>query len=277
MKRKSLIILLVAGLLGSLPQSYSQEISHVDPLACPIIGVNFGVMAPSAALSKAVTPEGLRVGGTMADMYLPPYLNFGVDFAYKYKNNWLLTLDGNIFFGSDNLDHRVERMSDLYTLDSIIPGTNGMDAVVTCYNRGFSLKAGVGKIFNFNDKNPNSGLLAKVSGGWMMNQTVFMINEVNAPQIDKPYNRLYDHQRSGFMLTESLGYMFMSNHRTLVNMYVAFEVSQSWTRSTRDYIIDDYMGLRGPDKNKYFDLLYSLKVCWMFPLTGKPVYDYYYF
>lgn len=255
----------------------AQEINHVDPIACPIIGFNFGVMSPIANLSHATLTDGTQSPmGTMADMYKPPYLNFGLDFMYKFKNNLMLTFDGNIFFGNDNLDYRVDRMSDIYTRDSLIPGTNGTDALVTCYNRGMSLKIGVGNIFKLGDKNPNSGILCKLSAGWMMNKTVFMINEVNAPQIDKPYAKLYDHSRMGFMTTESLGYMFMSNHKTLVNIYVAFELSQCWNHSIRDYVIDDYMGLRGPDNNKYFDMLYTLKVCWMFPLTGKPAYDFYY-
>ena len=69
----------------------------------------------------------------------------------------------------------------------------------------------------------------------------------------------------------------MSNHANLINFYVAFELSQVWSRSTRDYIIDDYLNLRGPDDNHYFDLLYTLKLCWMFPLKGKTVREYYYF
>lgn len=276
MKRHSTILLLTLLTLGLGTQA--QEINHVDPLATPIIGFSFGVMHPSAAASHAITPTGeSSTLGSMPDLYKSPFLGFGLDFDYKFKNNFLLTLDGNIFFGSDNLKDRTNRMSNVFTGDSIIVGTNGTDAVVTCHNRGLSLKAGIGYIFALNDKNPNSGILTKVNGGWTQNQTIFMINDVEAPQVTGDYGRLYDHQRRGFMLTESVGYIFMSNHKTLVNIYVAFEVSQCWTKSSRDYVIDDLLHLQGPDNNKYFDLIYSLKFCWMFPLSGKPNYDYYYF
>ena len=256
----------------------AQEILHPDTLQAPIIGFSFGVTAPSDKLSFGKDPDGNKVtDGSMYDLYKPPYLSFGLDFAYKLKSNWFFSFDGSIFFGSDNLKYRVDRMSGIFTRDSIIVGTNGTDAVVTCYNRGLTFKGGVGKLFPFSDKNPNSGIFAKLSGGYIQNQTIFMINEVNAPQIDDDYALLYDHQRRGFVLTESIGYLFMSNHRTLVNAYIALEVSQSWMHSTRDYIIDNMMGLHGPDPNRYFDMSYAIKLCWMFPLTGKPAYDYYYF
>ena len=50
-----------------------------------------------------------------------------------------------------------------------------------------------------------------------------------------------------------------------------------WSRSTRDYTIDYYLGLQGKDNNRYFDLLYSIKFCWMFPLNGKTTHDYYFY
>src|SRR5574344_166384 len=277
--RKKLINITFAFLLLSCASLQAQENLHIDTLSCPIIGFHFGTMLPSGGLSSATTPSGDKIKlGTMSDLYKSPFLDFGLDFIYKTKSNWLYTFEGDLFFGNDNLKNRSQRMSNLFTHDStsIIIGTNGSDATVTCYNRGLSLKAGIGKVFPFSAKNPNSGLFGKLSAGWMQNQTVFMINEVNAPQIDDNYAHLYDHQRRGVMLSESFGYLWMSNKHNLVNMYIAFEISQCWTRSSREYIIDDYINLQGPDNNHYFDFIYTLKFCWMFPLTGKPTYDYYY-
>lgn len=272
MKRFSIILLSLTMALGL----QAQDIDHVDPLACPIIGFSISRLTPSQHLSRATAVDGSATMGTMSDLYKPPYLGFGMDFSYKLENNLIFSLEWNIIMGSNNLTDRVGRMPNVFTRDSLIVGTNGTDANVTCYNRGLNVKGGIGYIFKLNDNNPNSGILTKLSAGWMSDKTVFMINDVNAPQVDKPYDKLYDHRRSGFVLTESVGYMFMSNHKTLVNMYVAFEVSQFWNHSTRNYTIDNLMGLSGKDQNRYFDLLYSIKFCWMFPLTGKPAYDFYY-
>ncbi len=249
-----------------------------DTLSCPIIGFNVGPVMPSTKFSTVTLPDGsTNKNATMASLYKAPYLDFGLNALYKTKSNWLAGIEGNIWFGGDNLNHRVERMGSVFSRDSIVIGTNGTDANVTCYNRGLSVQAGFGKIFPLVPSNPNSGILARLSGGYMLQQSIFMINDVNAPQIDGDYALLYDHQRSGFVLTEALGYWFMSNRANLVNFYVAFEVQQCWTKSTRDYTIDDYLGLRGKDNNRYFDLVYTVKFCWMFPLKGKSSHDYYFY
>lgn len=273
---KLIILLLV--LLPNVSAHGQLDLTQ-DTLSCHIIGFNVGPVIPSANLSFGTLSDGTKSkNATMSSLYKPPYLDFGLNALYKYKSNWLVGIEGNIWFGGDNLNHRVERMGSVFSRDSIVIGTNGTDANVTCYNRGFSVQGGVGKIFPLvPSKNPNSGILARLSGGYMLQQSIFMINDVNAPQIDEDYALLYDHQRSGFMLTEALGYWFMSNRANLVNFYIAFEVSQCWTKSTRDYIIDDYLGVRGKDNGRYFDLVYTIKFCWMFPLKGKSSHDYYFY
>lgn len=269
----AIIVLMAISFCGNAQEKLTQ-----DTMECHIVGFNFATVFPSRGGSIATAPDGTKSQlGTMYDLYKMPFLNFGLNAIYKYKSNWLVFLDGDFMFGSDNLKGRGNRMPNLYTRDSIIIGTNGTDAVVTCYNRGFNVRAGLGKIIKVSKKNPNSGILLKLTGGWIQQQTVFKLNEVKAPQIDGDYAHLYDHQRMGGVLTEGIGYWFMSNNYNLVNFYVTFELSQSWMKSTREYIIDDLMGLRGKDPNHYFDLTYTIKFCWMFPLKGKTTYDYYYY
>lgn len=274
MKKLLALLLLASFASGAL----AQEKLTQDTLQCHIVGFNFATIFPSKGGSFGTLPDGTRSNlGTMYGLYKMPYLNFGINAIYKYKSNWLVTLDGDFLFGSDNLKSREERMTPLFTAESTIIGTNGTDAVVTCYNRGFIVRGGFGKVFRLSRKNPNSGIMLKLSGGWIQQQTVFFKNEVEAPQIDNEYEHLYDHQRMGGILTESVGYWFMSNKLNLVNFYVAFELSESWMNSTRTYTIDDLMGLRGKDQSRYFDLTYTIKFCWMFPLKGKTAYDYYYY
>lgn len=271
-------VLCVLCTLFTSGRAAAQEKLTQDTMQCHIIGANFGTVFPSRGGSVAFAPDGTKSKtSTMNGLYKMPFLNFGVNAVYKYKTNWLVFLDGDFFFGSDNLRGRDQRMSHLFTRDSIIIGTNGTDAVTTCYNRGFSVRAGGGKIIRVSKKNPNSGVLLKLTGGWIQQQTVFNLNEVHAPQIEGRYAKLYDHQRMGGVLTEAVGFWFMSNNLNLVNFYVAFELSQSWMKSTRDFTIDNLEGLSGKDNNLYFDLTYTLKFCWMFPLKGKTAYDYYYY
>lgn len=277
---KSIRFSILAIVLAFIPLcAMAQEYTKPDTMECHIFGFNVGAICPSAKLSNVYLPDGsTSKNATMNSLYKAPWLDFGVSTYYKYKSNWIVDLDGDFWFGNDNLQNKEERLSNIYTQEGIIIGGNGADAVVTAYNRGLSFKVGGGKIIPlFPSKNPNSGILAKLSVGLMLHQTIFMKNEEKAPQLDGDYALLYDHQRRGFMLTEGLGYWFMSNNSNYYNFYIAFEISQNWSHSTRDYIIDDYLGLAGKDNNNYFDVTYSLKLCWMFPLKGKTSSEYYYY
>ena len=274
----SVLAVTFLGLTGL--QSHAQEKLFQDTLACPIIGFNIGTTIPAAGFSTSFAPDGTKNdGATMASLYKGPWMAFGANFIYKYKSNWLLTFDFDVVLGNDNLKHRVERMSPVFTSDSLIMGLNGVDGAFICHNRGISLKAGFGKILKVDKRNPNSGILLKASTGYTNQKTVFSQEhgEAQAPQLTGAYANLYDHRRAGVILTEGIGYWFMSNNKNLVNMYIVFEINQSWMFSTRDYVIDDYIGLRGPDNSTHFDLTYTIKFCWMFPLKGKTTYDYYYY
>lgn len=274
---KALFAALVAAM--TIPSANAQNAPKLDTLECHIVGFNVGVKMPSERFSFGTALDGsTSQQATMASLYKGPYMDYGINGLYKYKSNWLVTLDGNVWFGGNNLLYRKERMGSVYTHDSIVIGSNGTDAAITAYNRGFSLQAGVGKIIPVApSKNPNSGILTRISGGFMRQQTIFMLNQEHAPQLEGDYALLYDHQRHGAILTESVGFWFMSNNANLLNLYVSFDVSQCWSWSTRDYMIDDYLGLHGKDNNRYFDLVYSIKLCWMFPLKGKETHEYYYY
>lgn len=278
--KKTLITLIVTLFVATGFQCQAQVKLHADTLQCPIVGFHVAMTGPWGSLASATDANGNTVEhATLAEMYKAPWLDFGMDFSYKWRNGLFINLDGSLIFGNDNLKNRKDRLSDVYSSGSMIIGANGTDAVVTCHNRALLLKFGVGKIFILNyAKNPNSGPFAAVNAGIMQQQTIFTLNEqVDAPQVNKDYGLLYDNQRRSFLLSQEIGYWFMGNKSAILNFHVSFELTELWSRSTRDYVIDDYIGLRGKDNNKYFDVLYGLKLTWMFPITGKTSYDYYYY
>ena len=182
-------------------------------------------------------------------------------------------------FNSDNLKDRRLRMGDVYTPEGYILSDGGYDGAMMCYNRNLAARIGVAKIITFLPKNPNSGLMLKLSGGWIMQKTVFSqdFNESPVPQLTGDYAKLYDHLRNGVILTESIGFCYMSNYLTYVNLKISFDISQCWMWSSRPYVIDNLMGLNGKDNNRYFDLVFGVKLTWLFPLMGKTTYDYYYY
>lgn len=274
MRYKSIVAAVILMLVSTV--SHGQEKHGIDTLQCHIVGFSFGALTPFSGSNSGDMP-----GGSMKDLYNGPYLNFALEWGYKTKRNWMVSVEGDLWFGynSDNLTLRAERMGDIYTSQGYLMGMDGSDGVVTLYNRGFAVRPGIGKIIPLFRKNPDSGILLKLSGGWMMQKTVNTqdMNEGEVPQLDEKMMPLYDHLRHGLILTESVGFIYMSNRSTYINFKITFDLSQCFSWSTRPYIIDKVMGLNGKDNNRYFDLMGGVKLSWMFPFTGKTSYDYYYY
>lgn len=275
MKNKSCFLLFLLPLLAPLT-SRAQVKLGVDTLQCHIIGFSAGIQAPlSGSNSNGLT------GGSMKELYEAPYLDFGLEWDFKFKRDWMLTLDGDLWFGfnSDNLTQRVDRMGDIFTSQGYLMSWGGYDGAVTLYNRGLSIRPGVARLFHILPKNPNSGLFVKLSGGWFMQKTVHSqdMNESQVPQLNDSYALLYDHLRNGVVFTETVGFLYMSNYINYVNFKVELFASQFVSWSSRPYIIDNVMGLNGKDDSRYFDLMVGFKLSWLFPLTGRTSYDYYYY
>lgn len=258
---------------------YAQRSGGNDTLHCFVVGFQVGTVIPSDNFSTvSLSSGGTTHEGNLHSLYDAPWLDFGITGFYKFKSNWLISIEGNLWFGNDNLSHRRQRMPHLYTREGSMISTGGIDPVVTCYNRHLNAQLGVGKIITlWPSLNPNSGLLLRLAAGWSYGQTVFTLNEENAPQIDGDYALIYDHQRQGPLLTQGVGIWFMSNRSNLINFHITFEVSELWSRSTRDYVYDALLGYDGKDNNHYFDLLYTIRLSWMFPLKGKTAREYYYY
>lgn len=274
MSKRLIIIASLLFMTGTLP---AQVKLGIDTLECHIVGFSAGLINPGPGQSSSIS------GGNMRDLYSGPYLDFSLEWDYKYLSNWLLTFDADIWFGlqggSDNLRLRNERISSVYTSGGYAMGWGGYDGVVTAYNRSLAARPGVAKIIPVSRKNPDSGILLKLSGGWFMQKTIFNQDIDRSPvyQLSGNYAKLYDHLRNGVILTESIGFVYMSNYSTYINIKISFDLSQCWSWSSRPYVIDDLMGLHGKDNNRYFDLLYGFRLTWMFPFTGKTTYDYYYY
>lgn len=269
-------IILTAITLLTMLGSWAQEKKQADTLQCPVIGFSFGTLMPAGGSASTGT-----VGGNMADLYKGPYLDFGIEGDYKFASGWMLTLNGNLWFGynSDNLLRRDERYPHIFLPGNFAMSWSGVDGNVYAHNRSLAARVGVAKILRVIPGNPNSGILLGMNGGWVMQKTIFTqdMNESAVPQILGNYGKLYDHLRNGVMLTQSVGFCYMANYLTYVNLKIEFTVSECLMWSSRSYQIDNLMGLNGKDPNRYFDLLFGVKLTWMFPLMGKTTYDYYYY
>lgn len=247
-----------------------------DTLECHIVSFSVGLLTPGSGSNS----QGLA-GGNMADLYGKPYLDFALEWGYKFHDGWMPELDADFWMGisGDNLLQRGERMGSVFSYGNYAMCWGGYDGQVMAYNRGLAVVPTIGRIVRVLPKNPNSGILFKVGAGWMTQKTIFTQDYTQSPvpQINGDYGKLYDHMRGGIRLMQGIGFVFMSNLSTYVNFKLTLEISECWTWSSRPYQIDNLMGLNGKDGSRYFDLLYGVRLTWMFPFTGKTTYDYYYY
>lgn len=251
--------------------SYSiaqKDESAPEIIQCPIIGVSFGYVIP---------------GGDLGDMF-KPHFQVGGNFIFKTKTNWLFGVEGDFNFGDNNLKGGVRDriLSDLYNSAGVIIGTENIqqgeafpedvDAGLIAYNRGFNVLLKGGKIFPLNKKNPNSGIFFVGGVGMTQNQIIYETVLSGATQIQGDYAKGYDRKTRGFLMTEFIGYWFMSNSSRYMNFYAGVEFGQNWSKSAREYQFD----LKGKDTKKYFDQTYTIKLGWMIPLGSRKANEFYF-
>jgi hypothetical protein len=209
-------------------------------------------------------------GGDIANEY-GSNATIGGGFFVKGKKNFLFSADFNYMFGG-TVKNEEEILSMVLTKSGHIIDGNGTYALYTVNERGFTLNARFGKIFSALGFNPNSGLMLMGGVGYLQYFTKIDNQFHTAPQISGDYAKGYDHLKGGVVLSEFIGYFFMSNSRIL-NFYAGFELMQGFTKSKRDYLFD----MMGPDNNSYQDFFYGIRVGWMIPVFKRVPREYYYY
>ncbi|MFC1734322.1 hypothetical protein ACFL6I_28800, partial [candidate division KSB1 bacterium] len=139
--------------------------------------------------------------------------------------------------------------------------------------RGFYASVKLGYLIPIFNSNPNSGLLVMSGVGLLQHKIRIQDSENNAPQISGDYKKGYDLLSNGLGINEFVGYLNLSKSR-LLNFYIGFELNQAWTQNRRDY----NFVLMGKDETNRFDLLYGIRIGWIFPIYGmQKGGEYYYY
>jgi hypothetical protein len=90
------------------------------------------------------------------------------------------------------------------------------------------------------------------------------------PALEGDYLKGYDRLTSGFCLSEFVGYQLLSNSR-LLNFFAGVELYQGFTRSRRDWNIDQVK----KDDSPRLDLLSGIRVGWVLPLYRRAPKEFY--
>ncbi|HSG68735.1 MAG TPA: hypothetical protein VK994_08510 [Bacteroidales bacterium] len=209
------------------------------------------------------------LGGDIAKMYTPSS-TIGGGVGYKTKKNFYFGFEYSYLFGG-RVKNGDEIIKELLTSDGQLIGQGGEFAIFQYYERGHIIWAQFGKLIPVLSRNPNSGLLFKLGGGFVQHRMDVSVQENTALQVSGDYKYGYDRLTRGFGLNQFIGYLFIGESR-IWNFYAGLDFSQAWTRNVRDVNFDTRM----PDNSQHLDLFFGFKVGWVIPIYRHAPPDYYF-
>jgi hypothetical protein len=230
----------------------SAQVSVKDSsIFAPYVGISYGYQLSAGDLVK-------RFGNNSS-------VALALDF--KTKKYWTFGINGSYFFGKDVKESLFDSIA---TPTGAIINRNGEFADVRLFERGFTTSLTAGRMFSFKKPNPNSGIVFSVGVGFIQHKIRIETIDNNAPQLSKEYKKGYDRLSNGFLLSQNLGYLYLSSNR-LVNIYFGLECLEGFTQSRRSFDYD----LMKQDTEKRLDILYGAKIAWILPLYKRTPQEFY--
>lgn len=210
------------------------------------------------------------VGGEWVDRYRENY-SVGAFVGRKFSSNWTLTAEWSYLFGGEVSD-RLGALKNVFTEDGQLININGGLGTVNINQRATFFNLGIEKTIPIFGVNKNSGLNIGLTGGYIWHWLNVDNVGNDSPQIIDNYEKGYDRFGQGFLIRESLGFIYLSPSR-LINFKVSLEVSQIWSRDVRKY----YYPVGALDGSPQLNLLYGLRLNWYIPIyLGGKTEEYYY-
>ncbi|MEP7167812.1 MAG: hypothetical protein ABI855_00420 [Bacteroidota bacterium] len=237
----------------TIQRSFSQGSIRDSAIAMHIVGVGYCFQYP---------------GGDLADRFGKNSM-VGLNYAFKFKSNFIFSLNGGYIFGNELKEDSIFR--GIANEDGLILGNDGQFADIRLYERGYHVSLTVGKLFTFKKPNPNSGIVLMAGPGFFQHKIRIETTNNTVPQLNKDYRKGYDRLTNGMELNESIAWYYFGN-RYLVNFFIGVDFIQAFTQNRRDYNFDTMM----KDDKKRVDLLYGIKAGWMLPIYRKAPNKYYF-
>lgn len=197
--------------------------------------------------------------------------NIGLELDYKFKQNWIVGLEGNFLFGSKVKDESITNAIE--TTEGSVIGADGNLESVTLSGRGMTIMGKFGKIIYFNPKMANSGLLLKFGVGYIDHKILLDTKDSNVPQLSKELRTGYDRFTSGVAFSQYIGLIKLEKKKFL-NLSFGVELTEGITKNRRAF---DFAAGKALNKTR-LDLLIGFKFNWYLPVfMGKSNKDEYYY
>jgi hypothetical protein len=209
-------------------------------------------------------------GGDIKDRFGNNF-ELGAGFLYKTKNNWLFGLEFNFLTGGKVKENTLD---SILTEDGFLIGEDGLIADVRISERGIKLPVlKVGKLISapIGKASVNSGFMFLAGIGFMQHKINYYDVTGSAPQIRGEYEKGYDRLTNGLALTQNIGYLYI-NRNNHANFFVNLEFTEAFTQNRRELNFNT----RTKDTQSRVDLLYGVKVGWIFPVYKKKPAEFYY-
>lgn len=246
------MLLLTTVALVPLRSNAQKEFSK-EKTAIPGLSFHYGYYLPGGDLKE-------RFGANSA---------VGGSFLYKDKKNFLYTMQGSFYFGSNVKEDDV--ISNLLTPQSEVLDKDAKISKILLFERGFSFNPSFGKVLNILNRNPNSGLFVTAGAGFFQHKLRVEHQENEIPQLEGDYIKGYERLCRGFSLNQTIGYFNLSNKK-LTNFYIALDVHEAFTK--RVYPINFNSGISEPEAR--LDVMAGVRVGWIFLIYKRMANDYYY-
>ena len=247
-------VLLLSIFVAIISINLSAQVSIKDSsIFTPYVGLSYGFQFSGGDLVK-------RFGNNSS---------VGLCLDFKTKKYWSFGINGSFLFGKDVKESLFD------SIDSPNGGVitkKGEFGDVRTYERGFTAAITGGRMFSLGlgKPNPNSGFIVNVGVGFIQHKVRIEVIGNNIPQLSKEYKKGYDRLSNGLMLTQSIGYLYLSSNR-LLNFYLGVECMEGFTQSRRSYDFDKMK----KDTEKRFDTLFGIKAAWILPLYKKAPQEFY--
>lgn len=195
----------------------------------------------------------------------------GLHFFNKTKKNWIWGIDGTFTFSPQSQVKDTYSMFDsINTANGNLVDANGEYSTLLFYERGWTSTVKFGKLFPVLSKNKNSGICL-ISGIGYMQHRIRIEDKFNrTPQLTKPYRKGYDRYTNGLMISQFVGYLFLSNNR-LLNFYAGFEVMAGYTKNRRSINFDTMQ----QDTKQRLDVYFGPRVGFILPLYKRLPDEFY--
>ncbi len=246
MKKRIFFVFLFFSVYG-----YAQVSVKDSSIYTPLVSLSYGYQMPGGDMAN-------RFGNNSS-------IQLNVDF--KTIPYIILGLNGGYFFGNQINE---KMFTSIATPEGNIIDREGQFANIKTYERGFTVSGTLGSMFHFKKPNPNSGIVVNMGFGFIQHKIRIEVIGNNVPALDKDYKKGYDKLTNGFLLTENIGYLYLSNNR-MANFYFGLECLQGFTQNRRSF---DYDSI-SQDTKKRLDILYGARLAWILPLYKKPPSEFY--